>query len=130
MFFYRVFNPKKQMRLPFTAGMCTRDPGYRQVMDTDKREIRVATPVLLVNILLAEARANSLKGKLTGPVLFQAAGDLDNFVDPGGTEKIFRGLGTTDKKIIRYPLMLHSLSVDLGREAVFNDILNWANERI
>lgn len=130
MFFYRVFNPKKQMRLPFTAGMCTRDPGYRQVMDTDKREIRSATPVLLVNILLAEARVNSLKEKLTGPVLFQAAGNLDNFVDPGGTEKVFRGLKTADKKMLRYPSMLHSLSVDLGREEVFNDILNWVDERV
>ncbi|MFZ2385392.1 MAG: alpha/beta fold hydrolase [Candidatus Omnitrophota bacterium] len=130
MFFYRVFNPRKQMRLPFTAEMCTRDPGYRRVMDTDKREIRSATPVLLVNILLAEARVNSLKEKLTGPVLFQIAVDLDNFVDPGGTEKIFRGLKITDKKIFRYPSMLHSLSVDLGREEVFNDILNWVNERV
>lgn len=130
MFFFRVFAPKKQMLLPFTARMCTRDPGYQQVMDTDKREIRIATPVLLTGILLAEARAGRLKEKLSCPVLFQVPLDLDNFVDPEGTKDIFRGLNIPDKKIVFYPQMLHSLSVDLGREEVFSDILNWLKGRI
>ncbi len=130
MFFFRAFAPRKQMLLPFTAQMCTRDPAYRQVMDTDKREIRVATPVLLTGILLAEARAGRLRDRLSCPVLFQVPLDLDNFVDPRGTKNIFRGLKSPDKKMIFYPSMLHSLSVDLGREEVFNDILDWLNGRI
>jgi len=130
MFFFRVFAPRKQMLLPFTAQMCTRDSAYQQVMESDKREIKVATPVLLTNILLAEARAGALSGKLSCPVLFQVPLDMDNFVDPEGTRNIFRALRVPDKKIIFYPLMLHSLSVDMGREEVFNDILDWLNGRI
>jgi alpha-beta hydrolase superfamily lysophospholipase len=117
------------MLLPFTSEMCTRDSAYQQGMDSDKREIKVATPVLLSNILLAEARAGALSKKLSCPVLFQVPLDLDNFVDPEGTRNIFRALRIPDKKIIFYPLMLHSLSVDLGRKRCLNDILDWLNGR-
>jgi alpha-beta hydrolase superfamily lysophospholipase len=98
-------------------------------MDTDTREHRLATPRLLFNILLAEGRINSLKEKIKIPVLFLIAGDADKLTGPEEAKAVFNGLKAEDKEIIQYPDMYHSLSVELGREKIFEDILLWVRKR-
>ena len=43
---------------------------------------------------------------------------------------VFDGLPLKDKTKSEYPEMLHALSIELGREKVFADILNWLEKRI
>ncbi len=123
--FYR---PQRQFTMPFNAQMCTRDTRYQAVMDNDEREHHLASSQLLVNVLIAQARASLLKGRLTLPTLFLVAGE-DLLVDPKTSMGIFKGLRVKDKTLIRYPDMYHALSIDLGREKVFEDILRWVQER-
>jgi alpha-beta hydrolase superfamily lysophospholipase len=125
-----VLYPRKQFKMPFDSQMCTRDPDCQKAMDADKREHRLATPRLLFNILLAQSRVNSLKEKIKIPVLFLIAGDSDKLTDPGESKAVFNGLKTKDKEIIQYTDMFHSLTIELGREKVFGDILTWVNKRI
>ena len=125
-----LFNPTNQVQMPFDSKMCTRDVELQKMMDNDKREHRVATSKLLLNIALAEMRVDFLKNKIKKPVLFLTAGALDKITDASETIRVFKNLEEKDKEIIQYPEMVHALSVELGREKVFNDILQWVSKRI
>jgi len=129
IFLARIFNPEKQFKLPFNSEMCTRDEYQRKIMNGDPLEHRRATPKLLFEILAAQIKAGMLKEKVELPVLFLLSGE-DKLADPAAAEKIFKGLGSEDKELTKYPGMYHSLSVELGREEVFNDILKWVKGRI
>lgn len=121
-------NPRKQYRMPFNSAMCTRDPAYRQVMDDNAAENRLASARMLGTIFLAQQAAGIAPGSFGGPALFLLAGD-DSMVSPHASEHLFSRFRSADKTIIRYPEMFHALSVDLGREKVFGDILQWVSAR-
>jgi len=123
------FNPRKQFPVPFNAQMCTRDTEYQAVMDHDEREHRLASAKLLIELFLAQIRASSLKHKLSIPTLFMTSGK-DLLVDAKASLGIFKKLAVKDKTIIDYPDMYHALPIELGREKVFTDILEWAQERL
>lgn len=125
-----LYAPKKQIVMPFTSAMCTRDTAYQKVMDSDPREHRFATPRLLVAIAGGQLCAARLRKRLAAPVLFLVAGDHDQLIDPAAAEKFFAGVAIGDKKLVRYPDMYHALSIDLGREKVFGDMLEWIETRL
>lgn len=121
-----VHSQKKQFTVPFTAEMCTRDAEYRKIMDANPDEHRFVTPRLLFEVILAQLAGSMNADKLRVPVLFLLAGDdKDLLVDPITAKRVFKKLKIGDKKLIQYPEMLHALSIELGREKVFEDILEW-----
>jgi len=124
-----LFYPQKQFPVPFTAQMCTRDIEYQKVMEQEVKEHRLASAKLLVNTLFAQMRAGMIKGMLKIPTLFLVAGK-DSLVDPQTSLRIFKKLKVENKIIIQYPEMLHALSIELGREKVFSDILKWVQARL
>ena len=128
--FYLIFDSKKQIQMPFDSKMCTRDTDVQRSMECDAREHRVATPKLLLNIALAEIRVAFLKDEIKIPTLFLAAGNFDKITDTEETKRVFKNLKTKNKEITVYPEMVHALSIELGREKVFSDILQWVNKRI
>ncbi|MFC1480464.1 alpha/beta fold hydrolase [Candidatus Omnitrophota bacterium] len=119
-----MLNPEKQFRLPFDSEMCTRDSECRQVLDEDPAEHRFATAGLLRGIALAQMRGAAFARRIETSVLFLLAGQ-DDLVKSEASEKVFRALKTKGKTLIKYPEMRHALSIGLGREKVFSDILNW-----
>lgn len=125
----RFYNAKKQFIMPFDSDMCTRDPECKKVIDNDKLEHRFATPKLLQSILLGQLSSRILKHKVRTDTLFMLSG-ADTFVDPDASRKIFNGIKFEHKKMIVYPEMRHALTVELGREKVFDDLLNWLEKRI
>jgi len=125
-----IFNPRKQFVMPFNGRMCTRDVAWQKALDTDEREHRLATPKLLFAILRSAERVNSLQHRIKIPVLFLLAGDLDALTDPRASKRFFDDLPVVDKNIILYPEMYHALSVDVGREKVFTDIVQWVYKRL
>jgi len=124
-----LYNPGKEFKLPFDSSMCTRDPEYRKKMDEDMREYRTVSSKLIIEILLTQARAGRMKKKLTTPVLFLVAGE-DKIVDPRSAGAIFNGLLVKDKTLVEFPGMYHSLSIELGKELVFEEISRWVGKRI
>ncbi|RKY42516.1 MAG: hypothetical protein DRP85_02570 [Candidatus Makaraimicrobium thalassicum] len=128
MFLPLLYDPQKRFEMPFDAAMCTRDINMREKMDADAREHRLASSKLLFEIAAAQVRATFIKNRLKTGVLFLLPG-RDKLVDPGASRKIFAGIGSGDKELIEYPDMYHALSIGLGREKVFNDILGWINKR-
>jgi acylglycerol lipase len=124
-----LYNPRRQFTIPFHSGMCTRDTEYRKIMDADEREHRFATSKLLVLTLIAQIKSLIIKNRIAIPILFLTAGE-DMLVDPGVTKSVFKGLRQSDKKLIDYPGMHHALSIEEGREKVFEDVLSWIGERV
>lgn len=124
-----IFNPRKMVNVPFNAKMITRDQAYGDKVQNDPREIRVASVRVLSNILATIFAVKRAASKLKMPVLFLIAG-IDHLVDPRESRKVFDKLPMKDKKMIEYPEMLHALSIELGREKVFADILASVTPRL
>lgn len=127
--FSLMFNPKEQFDLHFTSEMCTRDRDYQRVMNEDPREYRLASAKLLFEIITAQLKSGNMKNRINIPVLFLLAGE-DQLVDPGVSKRIFNGLTVKNKSLIEYKEMRHALSIEAGREKVFEDILEWTKKRI
>jgi alpha-beta hydrolase superfamily lysophospholipase len=124
-----LFRPRKTIPIPFTSAMCTRDAAYRAVMDADPGELRIGSLACLMSIMREQGQAKKLTARLGIPVLFLIAG-IDYLIDERASRKLFARLPVADKTILEYPEMLHALSIDLGREKVFGDILDWAGPRV
>jgi len=125
----RLHSPRKQFTMPFDSGMCTRDVECQKIIDNDPLEHKLATPKLLHSILSGQAYSIMLKHKVKMHVLFLLSGK-DTFVDTPTSVRIFKGMRVKDKKMIVYPEMRHALTVELGREKVFEDALRWVEKRI
>jgi alpha-beta hydrolase superfamily lysophospholipase len=123
------FKPKKQYSVPVPLSACSRDEALVRRFDSDPREHRVASSRLLVEARLAEERAKIFKGRLATPVLFLLSGH-DVVVSTDESIRIFHSLKSSDKAMKVYPDMYHALSIDLGREEVFQNMFNWIIPRI
>lgn len=123
------FRPKSMVDLPFTSEMATRDPDYAAVMNASPDELRVASLKLMAGFLPVQARAGRLARAFATPAFFAIPG-VDHLVDESGARRIFAKLAAADKTLVEYPDMFHALYVDLGREKVFADILDWAGKRV
>jgi len=129
MLFSFFFRPMKYFHMHFDQNMCTRDENYRQTMDISSVYNRLVTAKLIGEIFIAEEKAIHIKSAVKMPALFLIAGE-DKIVDPAASRSVFRDIGSRDKGMIVYPEMYHALSVELGREKVFEDLLDWLRKRI
>jgi acylglycerol lipase len=118
-----LYKPHKLFRVPFDSSMCTRDTDYRKKMDADPSEHRTASSRLLAAILFAQMRVRFIRS-IGLPVLFLVAGE-DKMIDHRATNAIFDGLAEKDKTLVEFPGMYHALSIDIGKEAVFEKVLEW-----
>lgn len=129
MFTPLLYNPKKTHPVPFDSSFCTRDEGYIRKMGEDPEERRLITSRLIMELILAEVYARHVRGTSDIPVLFLLAGD-DRIVDTERAKKVFMRLKTKDKELIEFPGMYHALSIDIGKEKVFEEIFKWIEGRI
>jgi len=83
----------------------------------------------LFNFMPEQAGSGKRAKKLAVPTLFLIPG-IDLLVDERAGRKMFRKLPLADKTLLEYPDMLHALSIDLGREKVFKDVLDWVAPRV
>ncbi len=124
-----LLNPKKSVKLPFTSAMVTRDVAYQKVMDNNPDELRYASVKTLLNILFAQIKAKRIAKKITTPSLFLLSLQ-DQLVNAKTIQKMFSRLTIKDKTLIEYPALLHALYIELDREKVFANILDWLEKRI
>ncbi len=124
-----LYNPVKQYRLPVTPDMCTRDTSYLKIIDATYDRDVLSTSKVLFDIFITQVYMRVFKMRIVPPLLFLIAGD-DKLVYSAASRKVFERIESKDKEMIDYPGMYHSLSIDLGREKVFEDILKWVDKRI
>ncbi|MEI6863521.1 MAG: alpha/beta hydrolase, partial [Candidatus Omnitrophota bacterium] len=123
------YNPCKKVNLPFDSSMCTRDVDCRKKLDGDPCEYRTASVRLIFDIFLAQARARGVLKNMNTPVLFLVSGK-DMIVDSGISRKVFDGILIGDKTFFEFPDMYHALSIEVGKEAVFEELLKWIEKRL
>lgn len=126
---FLLVKPSLRVKVPFTSEMVTRDPDYLRVMDGHPDEIREASLRLLSSFLPEQARASRVAPEVRTPTLLLVPG-VDLLVDEREGRRVFDRLGAADKTLVEYPGMLHALSIDLGRDKVFQDIVDWAEARL
>jgi len=124
-----IYDPARKIDLPFDSSMCTRDVDYRKKMDSDPLEYRSISSALVFGILMAQVRARSVLKKIRSSVLFLLSGE-DMIVDTEISKKIFTGLPSEDKTLKEFPGMYHALSIDLGKETVFEELYKWVEKRL
>ena len=123
------YNRDKVYKLPVTSDMCTRDPEYLKVIESTYDKDVSSTSQVLFDIFVAQLRMRSSAMRIDSPLLFLIAGH-DLLVHSQASVKVFSRLKCKDKTLIEYPGMYHSLSVEIGKEKVFRDILEWVAGRI
>lgn len=123
-----LYNPEKLNCLPFDYTACTRDAEYLKVIEAERREVPMATSRLLFDIAIAQIKCGILKNRIKTPVLFLIPGK-DTVMISDASRAFFKSLKFEDKKLIEYPDMYHAISIDLGREKAFHDILYWLRNR-
>lgn len=130
IFLFSFFFPKSQITMPFRSDVCSRDTEYQKIMDATNAEHRIASAKLLFETWLGQIACRFFRCIVSRDqrILFLVAGN-DKLMDSEFTKKIFKRLAVNDKEIIEYPDMYHSLSIDIGREKVFEDIFNWIKKR-
>jgi alpha-beta hydrolase superfamily lysophospholipase len=124
-----LYDPQRIYRLPLSADMCTHDADCIKLIEADYNKDILSTSKVLFGILLAQVVIRFSRIKLDLPVLFLLAGD-DKVVDSKISKNVFGKIRCPDKTLKEYPGMYHSLSVELGKERVFRDILDWVEVRI
>lgn len=127
MFSALLYDPKKQFSVPFTAEMCTRDYQYQKIMNEDPMEHRLVSARLVFEIVKLQKGARKAAGKINIPALFLISG-RDKLVNPIAARKVFDAIAAKEKKLAEYPEMYHALSVDIGRENVFGDMMAWLHK--
>lgn len=124
-----LYKPNKRQTLPVTPDMCTRDPVYLKMIESTYDKDVMQTSKVLFDIFLTQIYMRTISMKVKAPLLFLIAGD-DKLVYKDASIKVFKKIRAKDKNVIEYPGMYHSLSIDLGREKVFQDMLEWMERRI
>lgn len=120
-------NRKTLLEMPLSPEMCTRDVGYQKQMDAEDGGLRLASAGILYRILAAQMTLRRPQ-KTALPMFFLLSGE-DSVVDNEASEIFFSRLEAPYKTLIYYPGMLHALSLDVGREKVFEDIAAWLQAR-
>ncbi len=123
------YNPKKKFMMPFDLSMCTRDTEYVRYLSSDPREYRAISAGSILQIQLFQIRAIFAAKKIMTSSLFLIAGE-DKLVNPRASAEIFRRLAASDKALVDFPGMYHSLSIELGKEKVFEEIRRWVEKRM
>ncbi|MCX5679498.1 MAG: alpha/beta fold hydrolase [Candidatus Omnitrophica bacterium] len=124
-----LYNPAKQVNLSFDSSMCTRDTDCRKKIDSDPREYRSASVGLIFDILITQTRTKRAIKNMNTPVLFMVS-EEDLIIDTETSRKVFDSLTAKDKTFIGFPGMYHALSIELGKEAVFEELFKWIEKRL
>ncbi|MCX5686277.1 MAG: alpha/beta fold hydrolase, partial [Candidatus Omnitrophica bacterium] len=124
-----LYNPQKKFVMPYDISMCTRDEEHIKRAEEEGAGGISATSRILFDIIVSQIRLRMSKNKFNGSVLFLIP-ERDAIIDSDATRRFFEKLKSPDKTLIEYPGMYHSISIDIGRENVFRDILKWLEDRL
>jgi len=86
--------------------------------------LRTATPRWYVSMLAVQEEARRRAAEFRLPLLC-LTGDCDSMALPAAVVQFYESAGSQEKKLIRYPGLLHELLRETQRESVFADILDW-----
>ena len=108
----------------------SRDPEWVATLNADPLTLNEVQPVATVAAFArAGERFEREFGRITLPLLILHGKD-DKATRPDGSEQFYKEAGSTDKTLKLYDGYYHDLLNDLGREQVFDDIVQWIDARL
>jgi alpha-beta hydrolase superfamily lysophospholipase len=108
--------------------MLTRDEAMLAADAVDPFRSRGTTPRWFAVATRTQAAVRAAADRFRLPLLMLLPGD-DTVADPAVSAQWFDRTGSTDKTIRHYPGHRHELLRDLGKEAIFADVLEWMRGR-
>lgn len=108
----------------------SRDPEWVATLNADPLTLDEVQPVATVAAFArAGERFEREFRRITLPLLILHGKD-DKATRPDGSEQFYKEAGSTDKTLKLYDGYYHDLLNDLGREQVFDDIVEWIDARL
>lgn len=118
--------------LPLATGLnnewMSSDPQMVAQSKNDPLCTRVATPRWYLGMLKAQKRVLEKAGDFRLPLLVFGAGE-DLIAETSVAEEFVRRSGSADKEFRLCADMRHEILRERGREAIFNEILQWIQKR-
>lgn len=122
-----------RLQLPITMSngllydSLSRDPEMQSVYRNDTlRHGKVSAPIYL-GMIYAMAYVFQNVNKITGPCLFQVAGQ-DTLVDPAKTRELFEQIPEGNKTMKWYEDSFHEIYHDLNKREVIDDLINYLRQ--
>jgi alpha-beta hydrolase superfamily lysophospholipase len=117
------------LRADAPSTWMTRDPAMQDMYRMDSlRHNRISAP-LFFGMVEGGQMLLDRAGEIRLPTLLIVGGQ-DPVINPVANREFFERLGSDDKTLHLYPRMLHEPFNELGREAVFDDLSRWLEQRI
>jgi lysophospholipase len=111
-----------------TGDMMTRDPAMHSQSDADPYIRGTGTPRWFVQTLAMQKRLPEIAPRFRLPLLTLIGSD-DVIANNSITQQFFNLVGSTDRTMKTYTPFRHELLRELDRQVVFDDILNWLQDR-
>ena len=102
------------------SGRSIQDPAEEE----KSRAYGVFTPAALRALMLTADRASALLPRVTAPTIVIQSRE-DNRITPEACESSYNALGARDKRLVWVEGAGHIITVDRGRERVFNELVEW-----
>ena len=104
--------------------MLTRDQAMIAQSKADPYCRGIATPGWFFQTLKIQKKTRARSGEFNLPLLMLVPGQ-DSVANPSASIEFFETCASTDKKIVQYPDHHHELLRELGREEIFQLMLDW-----
>jgi alpha-beta hydrolase superfamily lysophospholipase len=118
--------------LPFKTGiggpMLTHDQEFIDINKTDPYCPGIATPRWFTATRKMQAKAKASAAQFKLPLFMLVAGD-DVIADARASVAFYDAAASPDKELRQYPTYRHELLREVGREAIFTQILEWILNR-
>lgn len=118
------------LRVPtgLSDGMMTTDAAMLADSRADPLLLKSATPRWFLGARAAQRDVMARASRFTLPLLTLVPGD-DPVADPAAAAAFVERAGSADKTLRTYPALRHEVLREIGREAIFDEMLGWMRER-
>ena len=121
--------PDLPLANPVTPAMLTRDVAMQAETAADPLRHTVVTPRWFSESNASQERLWSAAPRLKTPLLV-LQGEADPVADPAAAALFVEKAGSTDKRLVVYPEMLHEIFNEQGREKPIGDAVAWLRSHL
>lgn len=121
--------PFLPMKNPLTVGQLTHDPEFQKASDEDPLRHHVVTPRWFTESNAAQETLLARAGDFKLPLLVMI-GDADPVAAPSGGQQFADAAGSKDKKLVRYPGMLHEIFNEVDRAQPIGEMTRWLDAHL
>jgi alpha-beta hydrolase superfamily lysophospholipase len=121
--------PFLPVKNPLTVDMLTRDLEFQKASDEDPLRHHVITPRWFTESNAAQETLLARAGDFKYPLLVMT-GEVDPVADPSGAQQFADAAGSRDKKLVRYPNMLHEIFNEVERDKPISEMVRWLDARV